>query len=39
MSVLLLLAALAADVPFPERTPGMIESCIIDALASDNMSK
>lgn len=39
MSVWLLLAALAAEGSFPERTPGMIESCINEALASDNMTK
>jgi hypothetical protein len=39
MSILLIFAALAAETPFPERTPGMIEACIYEAVASDSRSK
>lgn len=34
-----LLAALASDPTFPERTPGMIEACIVDAVAAKTISK
>jgi hypothetical protein len=39
MTALLFLAVLVADTKFPERTPGMIEACINDAVASDNVTK
>jgi hypothetical protein len=39
MTFELLLAALAAEAGFPERTPTMIEACITTAVASKNMSK
>lgn len=39
MAIWLLLAALAAETEFPERTPALIESCLNEAVASNEVSK
>lgn len=39
MSSWIFLAALASEAAFPERTPGMIKACIVEAISSDTMSK
>jgi hypothetical protein len=38
MAIWILLAVLATDTSFPERSPGMIEACINEAIASDLVS-
>ncbi len=39
MTVLLLLAALAAEADFPERAPSLIEACLNSAVAANEISK
>lgn len=39
MPAWLLFAALAAETTFPERTPAMIESCLYEAVAENEVSK
>lgn len=39
MTIWLFIAAVTTEAAFPERTPGMIEACINEAVESERMSK